>query len=234
MPDYTLTYWPIPFRGQIVRSVLAHAGASWNEEDSFQAIAALKAQSPAEQPVPYMGPPVLTDHSVGFSISQMPAILIYLGRKHRLIPDDPSLEALTVKIIADVNDVLYEMTRYNGNQMWDKESWADFRPRLIRWMEMFEETGRRHGLSRETGTLLATGEPGLADLATYTLWDTMTARLPALRPVLESAAPAIAGLCARIGERPEQADLRRRSEAAYGEVWCSGEIETSLRAVLSA
>ena len=35
-----------------------------------------------------MGPPVLLDHSSGHSLAQMPAILMYLGRKHDLVPDD--------------------------------------------------------------------------------------------------------------------------------------------------
>ena len=33
MSDYTLYYWPLPFRGQFVRSVLAHVGALWTEAD---------------------------------------------------------------------------------------------------------------------------------------------------------------------------------------------------------
>jgi glutathione S-transferase len=31
MPDFTLYYWPIPFRGQFVRAVLAQAQATWHE-----------------------------------------------------------------------------------------------------------------------------------------------------------------------------------------------------------
>ena len=33
MSDYDLYYWPIPFRGQFVRAVLAYAGKSWTEHD---------------------------------------------------------------------------------------------------------------------------------------------------------------------------------------------------------
>jgi glutathione S-transferase len=60
----------------------------------------------------------------------------------------------------------------------------------------------------------------------------MTAKLPSLRPLLDATAPAIAGLSDRIAALPEQADLRARSDAAYGDEWCSGQIEASLRAVL--
>jgi glutathione S-transferase len=231
MPDYTLHYWPIPFRGQFVRAVLAHVRATWDEA-GVEAIIALKDAAPAEQSVPHMGPPVLTDHVAGLSLAQMPAILGYLGGRHGLIPDDPARAALTAKNVADANDVLYEMTLYNGAQMWTRAAWNGYRPRLARWLEIFEETGRRHGLTPQAGYLLDTGAPGLADLVAHILWGTMTAKLPSLRPLLDATAPAIAGLSDRIAALPEQADLPAHSDAAYGDEWCSGQIEASLRAVL--
>jgi glutathione S-transferase len=231
MPDCTLYYWPVPFRGQFVRAVLAHVHATWDEA-GLEAVRALKDAAPADQPVPHMGPPVLTDHGAGLSLAQMPAILGYLGAKHGLIPDDPARAALTAKIVADANDVLYEMTLYNGAQMWTQAAWNAYRPRLARWMEIFEETGRRHRLTPQAGHLLGTGTPGLADLTAHILWGTMTARLPSLRPLLDATAPAIAGLSDRIAALPDQVDLRTRSDAAYGDDWCGGQIEASLRAVL--
>jgi len=231
MPDYTLYYWPVPFRGQFVRSVLAHIGATW-QEAGVEAISALKDAAPADQPVPHMGPPVLTDHTGNLSLAQMPAILTYLGGRHGLIADDPVQQALIAKIVADANDVLYEMTLYNGAQMWTKERWRAFRPRLGRWMEIFEATGRHHGMTAQAGYLLGTDAPGIADLTVHCLWGTMTAKLPPLRPVLDATAPGIAGLCDRIAARPEQAELRARSDAQYGDAWCSGQIEASLRDVL--
>lgn len=231
MPDYTLIYWPVPFRGQFVRAVLAHVGASWDEA-GIDEIADLKSRAPADQPVPFIGPPVLTDHRANVSLAQMPAILGYLGRKHGLMPDDLPRQALTDKIVADANDVLYEITRHNGARMWDRASWAAFEPRLARWMEMFEVLGRRHGLTPDQGFMLGTPAVGLADLVTHILWGTMTAKLPALRPRLDETAPAIAGLSDRVASLPEQARLRQESDASYGDEWCSGQIEASLRAVL--
>ncbi len=231
MTDYTLYYWPIPFRGEFIRAVMAHVHATW-EEAGVDAIVALKSMAPPEQPVPLMAPPVLTDHRAGLSMAQMPAILDYLGRKHGLLPEDPVRAALTVKLIADTNDVLYEMTLHNGAQMWDRAAWTSYLPRLGRWMGVFEETGRRHGLTAEGGHVLGGEAPGLADLVTATLWGMMTAKLPTLRPSLDAEAPSIAGLCDRIAALPEQAELRARSDAAYGDGWCSGQIEASLRAVI--
>jgi glutathione S-transferase len=60
----------------------------------------------------------------------------------------------------------------------------------------------------------------------------MTARFAPLRGMLDAEAPGIAGLTDRIRALPEQAALIRQSDAAYGEVWCGGQIEESLRRVL--
>jgi glutathione S-transferase len=231
MTDYTLYYWPLPFRGQFIRSVLAHVHASWDEAD-MAAVNTLRRTAPSDQPIPHMGPPVLIDHAADVALAQTPAILDYLGRKHGLLPGDAVRAAMTAKTVADANDVLYEMTRYNGAQMWTEETWSAYQPRLGRWMEIFEETGRRHGLTAEAGYLLGTETPGIADLTAHILWGTMTARLPTLRPMLDETAPAVAGLSDRIASLPEQVELTRRSDAEYGDEWCSGQIEASLRAVL--
>ncbi len=231
MTDYTLYYWPLPFRGQFVRSVLAHVGASWTDAD-MGALMAEKGAAPLDQTTPHMGPPVLIDHAADFALAQTPAIMGYLGAKHGLIPSDPKRAALAAKLVADANDVLYEMTLYNGAQMWTKAGWNAYQPRLRRWMAIFAEHGRRHGLTAETGHMLGGDAPGLADLTVYSLWGVMTAKLPSLRPVLEDEAPAIAALADRIGALPDQAALRARSDEAYGDEWCSGQIEASLRAVI--
>ena len=212
MTDYTLYYWPLPFRGQFVRSVLAHVDATWDEAEVSE-ISTLRLAAPGTQSVPHMGPPVLTDHTNDFSLAQTPAILAYLGRKYGMTPTDLEREALTAKVVADANDVLNEMTLHNGAQMWTKEAWSDYLPRLRRWMEIFEETGRRHGLTAGKGNLLGTEAPGVADLATYVLWGTMTTKLPSLRSTLDTTAPAIAGLSDRIAGLAEQAQLRSRSDA---------------------
>ena len=230
MADYTLYYWPIPFRGQFIRSTLAHVGTSWVEAD-VDDLVHLKNSDPSEQAVPFMGPPVLVDHSTDQSFAQTQAILAYLGAKYGLIPDNLGKSALTHKVIADANDVLYEMTLHNGAQMWTQSSWDAFCPRLERWMAIFEALGTQHGLSAEKGYILGTETPSLADLVTYSLWGVMTAQLPSIRPILDRAAPAIAGLSDRIGNFAAQQALWRRSKEEYGDAWCGGQIEASLRAV---
>lgn len=230
MTDYTLYYWQIPFRGQFIRSVLAHVRASWKEGD-VRDLVEKKNTEPSKQAVPFMGPPVLVDHTANRSLAQTQAILAYLGGKYGLIPDDLMRTALTHKAIADANDVLYEMTLHNGAQMWTQSSWDAFRPRLERWMAIFEALGSQHGLSNEQGYILGTEEPSLADLVTYSLWGVITAQLPSLRPTLNQSAPSIAGLSDRIGDLPSQKDLWRQSRKVYGNAWCGGQIEASLRTV---
>ena len=139
--------------------------------------------------------------------------------------------ALTDKIAGDADDVFNDTTLHNGAQMWTKDSWAAFRPRLERWMQIFQETGRRHGMTATDGFMLGTDAPGIADFTTAILWGTMVHKLPQLRPILDTA-PDLAGLCDRIGALPEQAELRARSDAAYGDLWCAGQIEASLRAAV--
>ena len=70
MADYTLYYWPLPFRGQFVRSVFAHAHATWDEA-GIAAIRSLMGARPSDQPVPHMGPPVLSDHVADISLAQL-------------------------------------------------------------------------------------------------------------------------------------------------------------------
>lgn len=72
MTQYTLYYWPIPFRGHPLRFVLAHVGASWDEPD-FAEVAALRDLPVADKPYPFLAPPVLYDHGNATWLSQMPA-----------------------------------------------------------------------------------------------------------------------------------------------------------------
>ncbi len=233
MSDYELYYWPVPFRGQFVRAVLAFAGKTWTEGGA-ETIAALMGGPVEEMPVPFMGPPVLIDKSADFAIAQMPAIVLYLGEALRLMPGTPALRALTIKIVNDANDVIDDITQDGGREMWSAQTWDEFQPRLRKWMSFWEETGRRHGLQADTGFLLGGDAPGIADVVTATLWATMADRFGAIGDLLKQAAPMTAALTARIAALPPLADLAAKARQDYGDAYCGGEIETSLRKVLDA
>ena len=63
-----------------------------------------------------------------------------------LLPADPKLRALTIKIVNDANDEIDEITQDGGREMWTQKRWDEFVPRLQKWMSFWEEIGQRHGL----------------------------------------------------------------------------------------
>ena len=232
MSDYDLYYWPVPFRGEFVRSVLAFAGKTWTEGGDA-AIAALMSGPVEDMPVPFVGPPLLIDKKADFAIAEMPAIILYLGETLGLMPATPALRAMTMKTVNDANDVIDEITLDGGREMWTEKRWQDFVPRLRRWMSVWEETGRRHGLTAESGFLLGGGAPGIADVVTATLWSTMVDRFPTIGAVLEEAAPMTAALSRRVSDLPALAKLSADARRDYGAAYCGGQIGASLQKVLN-
>ena len=233
MSDYDLYYWSVPFRGQFVRAVLAYAGKTWTEGGDA-AISKLMEGAVDHMPVPFMGPPLLIDKKADFAIAEMPAIILYLSETLDLMPATPSLRAMTLKVVNDANDVIDEITLDGGREMWTAKRWQDFVPRLKKWMSLWEETGRRHGLKADSGFLLGGERPGIADLVTATLWSTMAERFSKIEMMLEETAPMTAALTRRIAELPPLAKLAEKAREDYGDTYCGGQIGASLSKVLSA
>ena len=67
------------------------------------------------------------------------------------LPETPAARAMTMNVVHDANDVIDELTLDGGRQMWTTDRWAEFEPRLRKWMSFWEETGRRHGLTQKIG-----------------------------------------------------------------------------------
>jgi glutathione S-transferase len=229
--DYDLYYWSVPFRGQFVRAVLAFAGKTWSEGGDA-AIEKLMDGPVKHMPVPFMGPPMLIDKRADFAIAEMPAIILYLGETLDLMPATAALRAMTMKVVNDANDVIDEITLDGGRQMWTKKRWQAFRPRLKKWMSLWEETGHRHGLTADSGFLLGGEKPGIADVVTATLWSTMTERFSRIETTLEESAPRTQGLTRRVADLPPLAKLAAKAREDYGDAYCGGQIEASLRKVL--
>jgi glutathione S-transferase len=101
-------------------------------------------------------------------------------------------------------------------------------------MSFWEETGRRHGLTAESGFLLGSEGPGIADVVTATLWTTMADRFERIAAILEETAPMTAALARRVSDLPPQAKLAAKARKDYGDAYCGGQIEASLRKVLNA
>jgi glutathione S-transferase len=187
-----------------------------------------------DMPAPFMGPPVLVDKKAGFAIAQMPAIILYLGETLNLMPNNPASRAMTMKIVNDANDLIDEITLDGGREMWTKKRWQEFLPRLRKWMSFWEETGRRHGLKANSGFLIGGTGPGVADIVTATLWSTMAERFSKIEAILEETAPMTAALTRRIADLPALAKLSAKARQDYGDAYCGGQIEASLRKVIDA
>jgi glutathione S-transferase len=231
MADYELYYWSAPFRGQFIRAILAFAGKAWSEAGD-DAVLALMKGSVEDMPAAFMGPPLLIDRRANVAIAQTPAIALYLGETLGLLPATAALRAQTIKVVSDANDVIDEITLDGGREMWSFERWRDFRPRLSKWMSLWEETGRRHGLEPQRGYLLGGGSPGVADIVTATLWSTLWDRFPQIGALLTEAAPMTAALSRRMAGLSPLAELAAKARRDYGAVYCGGQIEASLRTAL--
>src|SRR5215470_4350271 len=117
--------------------------------------------------------------------------------------------------------------------MWTEKRWREFVPRLKKWMSLWEETGRRHGLKRDKGFLLGGEAPGIADIVTAVLWSTMTERFRTIARMFEKTAPMTAGLTRRVVQLPPLAKLAASARRDYGDAYCGGRIEVSLRRTLT-
>ena len=233
MADYELYYWSVPFRGQFVRAVLAYAGKSWTEAGD-DAIMKTISGPVKKMPLPFMGPPLLIDKKADVAIAQMPAVILYLGETLNLMPATAELRALTIKTVNDANDVIDEITLDGGRLMWTDKRWKEFVPRLKKWMSIWEETGARHGLKANAGFLLGGDKPGIADVVTATLWSTMTDRFPKIGTIFKKTAPMTAALTERVAGLPPLVKLADKARQDYGDAYCGGQIEKSLRKVLKA
>ena len=178
MADYDLYYWQMPFRGQFIRALLAWAAQRWSEHDDGTVSEVMEADV-RKQAIPFKGPPMIVERASGFALAEMPAIAFWLGERHGLLPAGLNGKALTLKVVNDANDVIDELSLDGGKQMWSPQRWQDYQPRLKRWMAIWEETGRRHGLTAAAGHLLGDPKTGVVDIVTATLWGTLAERLRA-------------------------------------------------------
>ena len=224
-PEFQLYYWPIPFRGGFVSYLFAYRGVPLLDENDFEEIEDLMSRDPGKQDIPFMGPPLIRDLEKNRTLSQMPAIVLYVSPKLDLMPEDTFDQAMCMKILMDCNDVLMEICRYNGATMWEREEWRQFRSqRFPRWMQIFEESLKRGFIGKDLVSF--------ADIGVFALFGNMMRCLPGLEADVLSHAPGIHALCKRIGAEPSLARYVAEQELKYGELYCGGQIEKSIREML--
>ncbi len=224
-PKYQLSYWPLPFRGCFISYLFAYRDVPLLEQTDFAEIDALRRTNVKDQSVPFMGPPVLRELATDRALSQMPAIVLYVSRELELLPDDPFEMAMAMKVLMDCNDVLMEICRYNGSSVWCREEWIEFRTkRLPHWLRIFAESLTRGFIGNERVTF--------ADIGIVALFGNMMRCLPELEPDVIAAAPKIHLLCSQISAKPSLAEFIKSEDERYGKLYCGGQIEASIRAML--
>lgn len=226
-PKYQLYYWPLPFRGCFISYLFAYRDVPLLEEASVEKIEHLISRCPSEQDFPFMGPPMLRELETGLTLSQMPAIVLYVSRELDLMPEDPFDVAMCMKVLMDCNDVLMEVCRYNGSMMWEHTKWVKFRSqRFPRWMQIFEESLKRGFIGKKAVSF--------ADIGVFALFGNMIRCLPELEADLLNNAPGIHALCKRIGAKPSLAKYVADEDLKYGKLYCGGQIEKSIRKMLES
>ena len=219
---FSFYYWPLPFRGNFVRELFAFSGVAFADIFDSEEIRRMKGVPVDEQPVPFMGPPILIDHERDISLSQATAIVVYVAEELQLMEPTTISRAKLGKIMGDAMDVLSDITRANGSQMWDQESWKSFvTMRLPKWLRIFESS------------VDDVPELNASDIVCHALFSTMERCLPEISSTLRLHAPKVLGLCDHVGENAGLKTLVASQKERWGGLYCGGNIEESIRKMVA-
>jgi glutathione S-transferase len=81
--------------------------------------------------------------------------------------------------------------------------------------------------------MLGGDQISVADIATCALWGTMIRCLPELSADCQKHAPNIFELCQKIENRPKIQSFLEDQNRKYGNLYCGGQIEQSIRNMLA-
>lgn len=228
-----LYYWPLPFRANFICLILEEANVPYRWASAKEVID-LKDRPIKDQPFPSMAPPIFFDSHENIYLNQMPVICWHLAKKYNLMPESEYKSNIGLKLLLDANDLLMEVTNYNGRTMWEQGDWLEFREhRLRRWFEIFEQVGTHFGLGHDSDFILGTPKITFADLITCAGLGTLTSQLPQLKSDFNRFAPKVADLCDRIADRPRIQSFLLEQRKKWANGYCGGQIEESLRNMLS-
>jgi glutathione S-transferase len=223
-----LYYWSVPFRAEPIRMLLTYVQAEFSQADS-EAVLAVKNDEIARQTILGMAPPYLLDSATGVKLAQMPAIMLYLAEKYQLLPQGEFAAARMQRVLGDVTDILTDITRNNGHQLWDNDAWREFLDtRLPRWAQICE----RHLTELGTATESDGQRPNAVDFAIWAVWGNFYEHFPALNPWFEQFAPGIVGHHRLLPSCPHLQDWWEQTRERYGDIYCGGQIEASLREMM--
>lgn len=210
---YELYYWPtIQGRGEFVRLALEEAGAEYDDVGrrgdggDFAAVAGVLAPN-GDTRLPF-APPVLRDDDQ--LIAQTANILLYLGPRHGLMPDDEAgrlwghqLQLTIADWLVEVHDTHHPLgpSLYYEQQKPEavRRAQAFHRDRLPKFMEYFETvltinpSGPEHVVANRLTTV---------DLSLFQMIAGLRYAFPRAMDVLEPDCPRLVDLHGRVAERP--------------------------------
>ncbi len=222
--SYDLWYWNgIPGRGEFVRLALEAGNIPYRERAREPGVSAddLIADLQAERDHPPFAPPYLV--ADGMTIAQTANILLFLGERHGLAPDDLAgrlwvhqLQLTIADATAEAHDVHHpiDMAAYYEEQRDEAARRAkSFREaRMPKFLAYFEKV-----LKDESSWLTGTRWT-YADLSLYLLVDGLTFAFPERMQTLSRRHPKVTALHARVATLPElQAYFGSERRLPYGD-----------------
>ena len=208
--------------------LLTYVQAEFSQADCDEVLV-VKNDEIAKQTILGMAPPFLLDAATGVKLAQMPAIMLYLAEKYQLLPRGAFAAARLQHVLGDVTDVLADITRNNGHQLWDVEAWRAFLDtRLPRWAQISAQHLTELGTAKETDGQ----RPNAVDISIWATWGNLYEHFPALNPWFEEFAPALVEHHRLLPSCPHLHHWWAQTREQYGDIYCGGQIEASLRKMM--
>jgi glutathione S-transferase len=208
-----LWYWPgIPGRGEFVRLALEAGGVAYRDRAREDGEQALLADMAVERPDPPFAPPYLVVDGQGPTLSQTANILLYLGRRNGLAPNDEvgrcwvhQLQLTIADLVVEAHDVHHPIGSglyYEDQQPEAARRAADFRgQRLPKFLGYFETVLQRRG-----GWLASDVRWCYADLSLFQALEGLHFAFPRRMASLAPGWPRLQQLRAAVRALPELAD----------------------------
>jgi glutathione S-transferase len=214
---YELFYWPgIQGRGEFVRLALEAAGAPYvdvaRERGAGRGVAAMTAMLEGRAaPFTPFAPPFLRDG--GVIVSHVANILLYLGPRLKLAPEDEAsrlfahgLQLTITDFIFEVHDTHHPISTELFYEDQKKEAKARagafLAYRVPKYLGYFERvlTGNPAGSTHSVGDKLTT-----VDLSLFQVWAGLAYAFPRAFAGADRLYPALAGLAASVAAQPNVA-----------------------------
>jgi glutathione S-transferase len=205
---YELFYWPtIQGRGEFVRLALEEAGVPHTDvaREAGGMARMMAAMDGADHPA--FAPPFLK--ADGLTLGQTANILLFLGQRHGLAPDDEAgrlwvhqLQLTVADLVAEAHDAHHPIASslyYEDQRPEAKRRAADFlETRLPKFFDYFEGV-----LTRPEPKDYLTGDtPSYADLSLFQAVAGLRYAYPRALARIDAGCPALAALHDRVAARP--------------------------------